>query len=371
MVILVLVWPKTRSSPTGQQTVAASVPKAVRSTVSNPNSNTQSAVVQTLPNPSESIAQPTIVNRPSSIVENNTRPTDVQTRPIGIEGKSAEPSIATPSHKDFRQPSSQKTSPEEQHGRSVEAKRLLTGAERSFFWTLQDAIKSDYLIFPQIPLRQLVGTQTERNIPNELRGMLWNGIADYVLANPSNLNAMAVIELDDSSHNYADAKARDLRKDAFVQQYTGIPLLRCPSKQRWNTTQIRHQIDQIVSPGYTRDFMDSRECSFFQVMREAKNDYLVFPKVSLKQLTHRKDWLSEETFKALENEVVDFVLCHPRFLSTLLAIEVNKTPMNNHEKQLLLEDARIPLLFLDSPEKHNAAAIRRKIQVAIKSNESK
>jgi Protein of unknown function (DUF2726) len=253
---------------------------------------------------------------------------------------------------------------------AVEAQRLLNRQEISFFWKLYTAVKDKYYIFPQIPLKQLVSPGSRKNVPRELFGMLQSGIADYVLADLSSLSAIAVVELDDPSHIHADAKARDRRKNDFLN-LVDLPLIRFQTSRSWDSNLISQQINEGISAGHTIDMMDGQECAFFQILREARKDCFVFPKASLKQLVHRRDWLSSEVYVALENEVVGFLLAHPKYLSTMMVIELGGSPREDQEKELILKQAQIPLLRFPREATWNIVELRQQIQAAIRANEAK
>ncbi|MBI3913798.1 MAG: DUF2726 domain-containing protein [Chloroflexi bacterium] len=120
---------------------------------------------------------------------------------------------------------------------------LMSDAERAFFHTLRQAVSSNYLVFPQVPIRQLI--QRNGEIPRSLYSMFQSGIIDFVLVDSKYLGTLAVIELDDKSHRQVTARDRDERKEMLLKQ-ANIPLVRFRVGETWNAQQIRTQIDQAI-----------------------------------------------------------------------------------------------------------------------------
>ena len=104
--------------------------------------------------------------------------------------------------------------------------RLLTPAELRFFHTLQAATKNEFWIFPKVRIADLVDI-------HGLRTRQWwrkfaqisQKHADFVLADRKTLEVLAVIELDDNSHQTGDRRRRDaLINSVFLE--ANIPLRR-------------------------------------------------------------------------------------------------------------------------------------------------
>lgn len=86
---------------------------------------------------------------------------------------------------------------------------ILTAAVTKFFRTLQPAVGTQYIIFPQLPLWTLV--QSESN-NNQSAIALTNRInlkrVDFVLVNSASLKVSMTIELDDRTHRRTDRRQR-------------------------------------------------------------------------------------------------------------------------------------------------------------------
>ncbi|MDL1899040.1 DUF2726 domain-containing protein [Anaerolineae bacterium CFX7] len=126
---------------------------------------------------------------------------------------------------------------------AVKSKPLMTDAERAFFHTLNSAVGNRYEIFPQLPFSSLVA-RTDKLPPN-VWGIVQNSRADFVLAHPKYLGVVAVIELDDSSHQQATTREKDSVKDRICAD-AKIPLLRFRVGEKWDAATIRAQIDQVT-----------------------------------------------------------------------------------------------------------------------------
>jgi Protein of unknown function (DUF2726) len=75
-----------------------------------------------------------------------------------------------------------------------------------------------------------------------------------VLCDPQNFAPVLVIELDDASHERADAQDRD----GFKNQALGaaqLPILRVKASRSYQVAQVRQGVDQALHPGdtYTAD----------------------------------------------------------------------------------------------------------------------
>jgi hypothetical protein len=236
----------------------------------------------------------------------------------------------------------------------LEARPVMSEFERSFFWALTRAIGDRYYIFPQFPLRNLVAFGDEARFSHDLRGMYQNGQIDFLLADPSTLQAVLALEFDDPSHRQADAQARDRRKDEFLAR-ARLAIARIKSNGQWNSEEIRWQIETTVVPGRAVAILQNVERSAFGRVREAKPANYVFPKVPLRQIIHLQGRLPKDKFLALESGSVDLLLAHPQYLGPLLAIEIDRSM---HGVDLdLLKQARIKHMFLGGTSSFSPQAL--------------
>jgi hypothetical protein len=116
----------------------------------------------------------------------------------------------------------------------VEARNLLTDRELSLYQSLL-SLYPEHKIFVQVALSQLI--EVDRNHPESesIRARYKQLVADFVLCR-ADLSVVAVIELDDRSHEnprnqYADARKSKVLKDARIR-LVRIPAGALPSEDR-------------------------------------------------------------------------------------------------------------------------------------------
>ena len=125
---------------------------------------------------------------------------------------------------------------------------LLTAAERSFFGVLQQAVASDYHVFAKVRLADIV-----RPVSNHSRSgwqSAFNPITgkhvDFVLCEKSRLTVVAVVELDDRSHESFARGFRDELVDSALAD-ARIPILRVSVRQAYSLGVIREQVKKTMS----------------------------------------------------------------------------------------------------------------------------
>ncbi len=106
---------------------------------------------------------------------------------------------------------------QERKGKVVK-KRLITAHENVMFWRLCEAFpKPEYVVLAQVSFGALLDAKD-----GAARGAFSQKIADFVLTDKL-LNAVAIIELDDSSHRGKETK--DSERDAMLTN-AGYKVLR-------------------------------------------------------------------------------------------------------------------------------------------------
>ena len=110
----------------------------------------------------------------------------------------------------------------------IRRKPLLTPNETEFFHRLQRSLPA-YRVFPQVSFAALLTDdgQLSRQARWTLRARFDRKIADYVVCEAGSLKVVALIELDDSTH---DASA-DRQRDAITRA-AGYRTFRFPSKAK-------------------------------------------------------------------------------------------------------------------------------------------
>lgn len=102
---------------------------------------------------------------------------------------------------------------------------ILTAREAGFYKRLLQVVDGKYFIFPQVHLSSLATNTTTGNYQKAGFQRSNRRSVDYVLADPSTLQAVYAVELDDSTHDTAKGRAVDAIKTDILAQ-AGIPLVR-------------------------------------------------------------------------------------------------------------------------------------------------
>jgi hypothetical protein len=108
----------------------------------------------------------------------------------------------------------------------VEARNLLTNREQSFYQKLL-SLYPHHKILLQVALSQLIEVDRSHRDWRSIRGRYKQLVADFVLCRPD-LSIVAVIELDDRSHENAVRQGADARKNKALAD-AGIRLVRIPA----------------------------------------------------------------------------------------------------------------------------------------------
>ena len=135
--------------------------------------------------------------------------------------------------------------------RYVRGPFLLTRNEKDFLAVLDETLGSNYRVFVQVRLAELVelqcGVATKRQAAlNKVFGKS----VDYVICSASSLEPVAVIEVDDRSHLLPGRKARD----EFVNRVfaeIGLPLVRVPAQRVYSVLGVEaHSCLPASKAGY-------------------------------------------------------------------------------------------------------------------------
>jgi hypothetical protein len=123
---------------------------------------------------------------------------------------------------------------------------LLTSAERSFFGVLQQAVASDYQIFAKVRLADIVRPvrSPSRSGWQSAFNRITGKHVDFVLCDSSRLGVVAVIELDDRTHERFERGVRDGLVDSALAD-ARIPVLRVSARQSYAAAQIREQVESL------------------------------------------------------------------------------------------------------------------------------
>jgi Protein of unknown function (DUF2726) len=122
----------------------------------------------------------------------------------------------------------------------VAAKKLLTEREQSLYQSLL-RLYPNYKLFIQVALSQLIGIDRKHPERESIRARYKQLVADFVFCR-EDLSVVAVIELDDRSHERADRQDADARKNKALAD-AGIRLVRIPAGKLPSEDALRALID--------------------------------------------------------------------------------------------------------------------------------
>ncbi len=120
---------------------------------------------------------------------------------------------------------------------------LFTPAERAFFVILRDVLEPQFLIFGKVRLADIIKTRSGLE-PNEQRRSFYKIIGkhvDFVICRDKDLSVIGVIELDDSSHNRADRRARDIFVDGALGA-AKIPIAHIKVRRHYTKAHLRAEL---------------------------------------------------------------------------------------------------------------------------------
>jgi very-short-patch-repair endonuclease len=107
------------------------------------------------------------------------------------------------------------------------AKRILTDNETEFYYRLQRALPEHH-VFIQVSFGALL------NASKAPRGYFSQKIADYVVCEPQTMKVLAIVELDDRTHN----ATKDAKRDEMLTS-AGYRTIRLQSKRKPSETEIK------------------------------------------------------------------------------------------------------------------------------------
>ncbi|EHJ0806462.1 DUF2726 domain-containing protein [Salmonella enterica] len=100
-------------------------------------------------------------------------------------------------------------------------KNFLTDRERKFFEQVILSVSSEYFIFPQVRLVDVISPSVSRYKNNSMYFKLFRSLSqysvDFIIVRKSDYNVVCVVELDDSTHDRVDRVKRDLKVNAALE----------------------------------------------------------------------------------------------------------------------------------------------------------
>jgi len=102
---------------------------------------------------------------------------------------------------------------------------LLTEREQDFFWRLKEAVRDDLVIAPQVVFGAFIKVKaTALTDKNHARHVVAHNRCDFLLCDKK-LKPVALVEVDDSTHNNAKARSKDRRRDELMKA-VGVSVVR-------------------------------------------------------------------------------------------------------------------------------------------------
>lgn len=127
-------------------------------------------------------------------------------------------------------------------------KLLFSPAERTFLGVLDSAVSEDYRIFGKVRVADVLSPQ--KGLDNSSRQTALNKILakhfDYVLCNKDTLEVVAVIELDDKSHNNKKTQKSDAIKNSACDS-ANLKLIRFPAKVSYSISEVAQKIESSIN----------------------------------------------------------------------------------------------------------------------------
>lgn len=123
-------------------------------------------------------------------------------------------------------------------------KQFLTPNEKEFFRRLQKAIEgTEFVIYPQVAMGALIDSALKKGSREyfNARFSFQSKICDFVICSKITFDPVAIVELDDVTH---DVK-KDVKRDNMTIQ-AGIPTIRFWSRNKPEPNRIREILDLEV-----------------------------------------------------------------------------------------------------------------------------
>lgn len=116
-------------------------------------------------------------------------------------------------------------------------------AENAFFQTIKtNTILKDYPVFPKACLIDILNPENSQSARNKID----RKHIDFLVCKPNYFNPLICIELDDKTHQRPDRQERDYFINTALKN-AGIPILRIPVQQTYNTKKLNEYIQQAIN----------------------------------------------------------------------------------------------------------------------------
>ena len=124
--------------------------------------------------------------------------------------------------------------------------------------------------------------------------------------------------------------------------------------------------------------MTKGENEFFQVLTKIlQNKYYIFPQIHLTTFLEHK--VMGQTWKGAKAHIdrlsVDYVICDKKYLSPMIAIELDDSTHNRGDRivrdtevERILQEAKVPLIRIPYTDRFKEEEIKEKVSQYLKSN---
>lgn len=121
---------------------------------------------------------------------------------------------------------------------------FLSAAELAFYRVLEQAVGQSYSINNKVRLWDVLYVP-RRDDSRTYENKISSKHIDFLLCNPTTMQPVLAIELDDASHNRKDRQDRD----AFVDQAcaaAGLPILHIKAARTYSIAEVQQQITSVL-----------------------------------------------------------------------------------------------------------------------------
>ena len=120
-------------------------------------------------------------------------------------------------------------------------KYFLTKAEYNFLGILQQILKDEYYIFPQVHLASILGVKKGTGNWQGLMNKINRKSVDFVIFDKQYIQPLLAIELDDSSHRFSKRQERDKFVDKIMQS-ASMDILHVRASGSYNVDELSNII---------------------------------------------------------------------------------------------------------------------------------
>lgn len=132
----------------------------------------------------------------------------------------------------------------------IKCEFLFSNAEKNFLKSLDQAVETRVRIFGKVRIADAISIADNKDKNKKRWQVAFNKVAmkhfDYVICDRRDLKILAVIELDDNSHNSKDRKSRDTFLNDLCNS-VGLPLVRVKAARYYDTSQLANEILSVCN----------------------------------------------------------------------------------------------------------------------------